>query len=88
MGSTHGGAPKHLAFCKGIITVALVIYVLPGSKQRQDTLGDLIRLAVPYRLTAALTHSTLFLSANKPYCKGEEGFGMLTLVSSAGRFLL
>lgn len=40
-------------------------YVLPGSKQRQDTLGDLIRLAVPHRLTAALTHSPLFLSVNE-----------------------
>lgn len=56
----HGQTVKHLVFCGGIIMVAPVYTRPPWIKTKQDTLGDLIRLAVPHRLTAALSHSPLF----------------------------
>lgn len=89
----HEQSSKHLVFCWGIITVAPV-YTRPAwIKTKQDTLGDLIRLALPHRLTAALSHSPLFVSVKElvqTYGGGVCGelSSTLTLVSSAGRFLL
>ena len=49
----------------GIIMVAPVYTRPPWIKTKQDTLGDLIRLAVPHRLTAALSHSPLFCKCER-----------------------
>lgn len=73
-------------------------------KTKQDMLGDLIRQTLLHRLTAALSHSSLFFIFFFKYDQVspdvQRGFsfsffffckefsGMLTLVSSAGRFLL
>lgn len=62
-------------------------------KKKQDTLGDLIRLPLPHRFTAALSHYMLFVSVKELVQMDGGGFfgqefpGTLTLVSSAGRFL-
>lgn len=42
------------------------VYTRPAwIKTKQDALGDLIRRALPHRVTAALSHSPLFLSVNE-----------------------
>lgn len=74
------------------------VYTRPAwIKTKQDALGDLIRRALPHRVTAALSHSPLFLSVNESaltydgvflFCLLQGVSGLLTLVSSAGRFLL
>ncbi len=80
----HGRTTKHLVFCSGIITVASVYTRPAGIKTKQDTLGDFIRLALPHRLSAALSHSPLFLSVKElvQTCRGRFFFAFFLLARS------
>lgn len=82
----HAQTNKHLAFCKGIITVAPAHTRPVCIKTKQDTLGDLIRLPQIHCSSESLLALWKCERVSPDVCK--EFSGTLTVVSRAERGLL